>query len=176
MVELIPKKREVTLPRGMTVLFYASWVIFIFVLVAFGILSLLIKKAEDNLQETKATIEKERSPERIQLEAELKEYEKKIKDFSQLVASHFDTRKFFAELEKNTHPNVWFSEISLDFEKFTVKLSGKAESFTALGQQLSILEQAQFFKNVNLSDLSLSKEGEVKFSLDFSFGQELFQQ
>jgi Tfp pilus assembly protein PilN len=176
MVELIPKQQKVTLPRWMTVLFYGSLGAFVLVLAVFGILTLLVGATESDLQATKAAIEQEQTVERRQLEAELTGYAKKITDFSKLLALHYDTRRFFAELEMNTHPRVWFSETKIDFDKLTVRLSGKAESFSALGQQLAIFEQSPFFRNMNLSAVSLSREGEVRFSVDFSFDPKLFQQ
>lgn len=175
-IELIPKKHESRLPGGIKIFSYASIAIFTIVVVVFVVLRLRIASAAGELQETRAAIERERTPERVAMEEEVKAYAKKINNFSVLLTSHYDTGKFFSAIERATHPRVWFSSLSLDAENLTVKLSGTAETFYALGQQIAILEQQQFFKSVNLSEIGLSKEGGASFSIDFSLDPNLFQQ
>lgn len=163
------------LPHWIDALFYVALVFFILTIVGFVIINRLQAVAQQELQNTKDAIEKERSPKRRTLEADVKMYQKKINDFAALFSAHRETTVFFTQVEKIIHPQVWFPEISLDAQKMTVKLSGRAKDFTALGQQISILESNPLIKNVILSDISLSREGEVQFSLGFSFDPGIFQ-
>lgn len=176
MVELIPKKEKTAvLPRWVDILFYVAIVVFIITLLAFLILNRLKNATEKALENVQVKIEQIRTPERLAMEANLLDLEKKIKDVEVLLGSHYDASKFFTELEKVTHPGVQFTEISVDNTKFTVRLSGLAQDFTAVEQQFRILDQSDLFHEVKLSDLSVGKEAEqpgVKFLLSFTFDPE----
>lgn len=175
MVELIPKKREIQLPHWLDVLFYVAIGIFIFSILGWFIITRIEDAAQKDLQVAKEKISREHSPERQAMKAEVLLYKKKIEDFAALLDTHYQTSKFLQHLEGRVHPKVWFSEIALDVEKFTVKLVGNADSFQTVGQQIMIFEGDKLLKNVNLSSLSSGKEG-IQFSLDFSFDKAIFEQ
>lgn len=169
MVELIPKKEKaIIFPRWVDILFYVAVGVFVIALILFLVLRQFKSAAENDLEDIQDRIKQVRSPERLALEAKLLELEKKIKDTAFLLDSHYEVTKFFTELEKLTHPKVQFTEISLDNLKSTVRLSSLAPDFVAAEQQFRIFNQSDLFKEVELSNLSLSDEG-VKFLLSFTF-------
>lgn len=169
MVELIPRKEKMILPRWMDYLFYAAVVIFALVLVIFFILSQLKSAAKADLENIRSRIEEVRSPERLALEAELLELKKRIDDVAFLLSSHQGVGRFFAELEKMTHSRIQFTEIVMDNLKSNVKLTGLTEDFVAAEQQFRIFNDSNLFKEVELSGLSFSEEEGVKFVLSFTF-------
>ncbi|KKU86513.1 MAG: hypothetical protein A2667_03475 [Candidatus Wildermuthbacteria bacterium RIFCSPHIGHO2_01_FULL_47_27] len=176
MVELIPKKQQkIQLPHWLEALFYAALVFFILAIIGFVMINRFQAAVVRDIQVNREAIEKERSPERRTMEASVKEYQKKINDFAALLTNHRETSKFLAQAEKLVHPRVWFPEISVDAQKMTVKLSGSAADFVAVGQQMTILQNNSLVNNVVLSTISVSREGEVQFSLSLSFDPGIFQ-
>jgi len=106
---------------------------------------------------------------------ELSLYQKKIDVFGILISEHKKTVNIFDFLERTTHPNVWFSGFSFDSSKNMVKVSGQAESFVVLGQQLKIFKKEEIIKAINLSDVSIGEKGGINFSLDLTFDNQVFK-
>jgi len=166
------KEKEEQLPL-LNVFFYAG--IALLVLSAgsyFYINNYLNVKASEDLQAVKSAIDEKNTPEFKALEKEISTWDKKIKDYNLLFSSHGQPSNIFALLEKLTHPKVWwkdfaFESISLNTVS-SVKLTGTADSFISLQQQILILEKENFVKKINLSRVSLSKTGQVDFGLEVS--------
>jgi hypothetical protein len=117
-----------------------------------------------------------KTSEEMVLENRLLSTEGKISSFSSLLANHKNIAKVFDVLEKNTHPKVWFSAFSFSRDKNTVNLSGEADSFIVLGQQISILEKEPLFKNITLSGVSMSEEKKANFSLEIVLDPQIYKQ
>ncbi len=134
------------------------------------------KESEKMVEDLKITASEKALAQEIEKKSqELLLYQKKINDFGTLVSEHRKTENIFEFLERTTLPNVWFSDFNFDSSKNTVELSGQAESFVALGQQLRVLKKEKFLKNINLSKVSIGKEGEIDFSLHLTFGNQLYK-
>ena len=114
------------------------------------------------------------SSERL-LEKELFAYESKINTFGRLLSVHQKTLNVFSFLEQVSHPKVWFNKFDFNSSSKTVNVSGEAKDFIALGQQLLTLKEAELLKKVNLSGISISKEGGVDFSLQLTFKPQIFK-
>jgi len=168
MVEIIPKKAP-PLPFWLKFLFYVLVILLIGAILSFFILDYFQKKSLTQLQNLEEEISKEKTPQKLAQEEEVLAYQKKIKDFGLLLESHSLPSKFFDFLEKTTHPRVWISQISLAPGESQVSLTGRAESFTALGQQIQILKNENLLKQVDLTKISLGEKGEIEFSLNLSF-------
>ena len=117
---------------------------------------------------------KEKTSEEWQLEKEILARQKKIKDFAPLFASHRSAQNFFNLLEENCHPRVWFSGIYLNLQEFELNLSGDAETFQALEQQILIFQGVDDISEVNLSNISIGKDKEINFALDIVLNPGLF--
>lgn len=169
MVEIIPKEIP-PIPKWLNILFYFALALLIFSIVGYFVLDSSLRNAQKNLVDLKETLAGEETPEKIALEKEVLNYEKKVKDFSQIIGEHLKTSKIFALIEKTCHPKVWFSYFSLDSRAGEATFSGKAQSFESLGQQLLILEDESLVKNVDLEKVSISKEGEINFELSLFLG------
>jgi hypothetical protein len=51
---------------------------------------------------------------------------------------------------------------------------GQTESFSTLGQQMSVLENEVMVTNAQLSSININKEGRVEFSLMISLNPKVF--
>lgn len=158
------------------------WAINLLILCLILLAALLVsyiyfKKASEKLTEdlkvtTAENILAQEIKERSQ---ELSLYQKKIDDFGILISEHKKTVNIFEFLERTTHPNVWFSDFGFDSPKNMVEVSGQAESFVVLGQQLLIFKKEEVIKAINLSDVSIGEEGGVNFSLSLTFNNQIFK-
>ena len=173
MVEIIPKP-AVKLPKWFNVLFYFSLGLLLVVILSFFLVNHSLKESQKTLQDLEEVLVEERTPEKIILEKETLSYQKKIKDFSQLLNQHLFSSKFFEFIEKISHPRVWFFQVNLNPQTSQLLISGQTESFLTLGQQLSIFAQEPLIKTINLSQVSLTKVGQVEFVLDFFLDPKIF--
>jgi len=174
MVEIIPRK-AVELPFWLKILFYVLISLLIIVFLGYFILGHFQKKSLASFQNLEAEISGEKTPQKIVLEEKILGYQKKIRDFGLMLNHHLIPSKFFDFLEKNTHPKTWFSQISLSPEAGIAVVSGHAETFSALGQQIQILKKEATLKNIDLAKISLGKKGEIEFTLNLTFDVNFFK-
>jgi hypothetical protein len=174
MVEIIPRKAA-PLPFWLKILFYVLVILLLGAILSFFILGHLQKKTLTELQNLEGEINQAKTPQNLAQEEEILNYQKKIKDFGLLLENHLLPSKIFDFLEKKSHPRIWISQISLTPGQSQVSLTGQAESFTALGQQIQILKSENLLKEINLTKISLGKKGEIEFTLDLSFDPTFFK-
>jgi len=173
MVEIIPKPAEKA-PFWQEVLFYFSTFLLVGVIIGYFLLGLLEKKSENYLQNLEEQIFKEKTLEIIALEKEVLAYQRKIKDFAEILDQHKLSSKFFEFLERKTYPKISLSKLNLNPQTLEVTLSGLANNFSSLGYQLQILEKEALVKKINLSKISIAKTGEIEFTLELNLDQKIF--
>jgi len=174
MIEIIPKPAQ-KLPLWQNILFYFSIAVLIASFLSYFVLDNFIKNSQKILQELGETLAREKTGSQLLLEEEVFNYQKKIADFSQLLQNHLFTSKTLGLLERNSHPKIWFSQYNLDSTKGILALSGEAEDFSVLGQQLLIFKKEPFIKGLDLSNISVGRKGRVAFILNFSLDPKLFK-
>ncbi len=174
MTEIIPR-RAVELPLWLKILFYVLVTLLVVALLSYFILGHFQKKSLASFQNLEAEISGEKTPQKITLEEEILGYQKKIGDFGLMLNLHLISSKFFDFLEENAHPQVWFSQISLSPEAGLAVVSGHAETFPALGQQIQIFKKETTLKNIDLAKISLGKKGEIEFTLNLAFDVNFFK-
>ena len=126
-----------------------------------------IRDAEDQIIRIKK--ERDNSTERYVFNAQ-----KKIKDFSEILKKHKITSNFFAFIDKASYEKVKFLELNLNTETKNVSLKGETENFDTLGKQIFNLKKSDFVKGLDLSNISLNKEGKVNFTINFSLDSKIF--
>jgi len=173
-MEIIPKPQR-KLPVWQNILFYSSLVILLMIFSSYFILDHFINNFSKELEQLEETLAREKTKEETSLEQEIFSYQKKIAAFSILIKNHLFTSNTFTFLEETCHPKIQFSQLSLNSSDRTVLLSGEAEDFTALGQQLSIFQDASGVENSNLSNISIGKQGGIDFTLKLSLNSQFFQ-
>jgi len=173
-IEIIPKTIG-KIPGERKKLFYFSIFLFLGFLLGYFILTSLEKKSENTLSNLEEALVKGKTPEMSSLEEEILNDQKKIKDLSPLLEKHLFPSKIFEFFERNVHPQVFFSEINLNSLNSTVSLSGECDSFLTLGQQLAIFEKELLVEKLDLTQVSITKEGKIEFFLNFSFNPKIFK-
>lgn len=102
-------------------------------------------------------------------EENLKLIDEKIDDFNELLAEHKKTLDIFTFLGRTCLPSIWFSDFDLDSNTGKVNISGQADSFATLEQQISILKQEPILISSNIAEISIDEEGIINFSLSLIF-------
>jgi len=174
MVEIIPRK-AVELPLWLKILFYVLIALLVLAFLSYFILGHFQKKSLVSLQNLETEISREKTPQKITLEKEILGYQKKIRDFGLILNHRLVSSKFFDFLEGTSHPQVWFSQVSLSPGAGLSVVSGHAETFPALGQQIQILRKETTLKDVALDKISLGKKGEIEFTLNLTFDVNFFK-
>ena len=167
MVELIPKQVP-EIPKWLNVLFYFSLALLVLTIASFFTLGGFINDGQETLEDLNQILLSKKTPERMALEEEVLNYEKKFGDFAFLSEGHLEISDIYPLIEESTHPQVWFSQFTLDAGENIVNLSGKAQNFEVLGQQMLILEEKDFVRNLHLDSAGINKQGKVDFTLTFS--------
>lgn len=172
-IEIIPKKTEAKLP-AVNILFYLSLILLIIFALSYFVLGYFQKKSAKTLQDIEDIISQKETSAKA-LKEKIFGYQEKIEVVASLLTSHQLSRNFFTRLEDLSCPKVFFSNLDLDVGKSQASLSGQTESFEALGQQLLIFKKGEFIKDVNLTKVSIGKEGEIEFSIELSFDPQMFK-
>jgi len=174
MVEIIPRK-AVELPLWLKILFYILIALLLAAVLSYFILGHFQKKSLTTHQNLEEEILKEKTSQKIALEKEILSEQKKINDFALILDHHLLSSKFFHFLEQTSHPRIWFSKINLSPAEQLAIVSGRAETFSALGQQLQIFKKESFVRSATLSKISLGEKGEIEFTLTLSFDPTFFK-
>ncbi len=173
-MEIIPKKKE-KLFRWQETLFYSLIGLLLLTILSYSILSYFQKQSLTELQNTEELLIKQKTPQKIELEKEILNEQKKINYFSLLLDSHPFATNFFTFLEKTSHPKIRYSQINLNPLEGQAMVSGYSDSFSSLGQQFQILNQEPSIQKANLSKISLEKRGEISFTFNLSINPNLFK-
>jgi len=110
----------------------------------------------------------------MEKEAEIIPLRNKISDYGLLINTHKSPLDIFKILEGNSLPTVWFSNFEFNAEEGQVILLGHTDSFEILEQQVSVFKKEPLLTEITLSDVSMTEEGGIDFSLQLSFKSEVF--
>ena len=174
MVEIIPKKVP-ELPPWLNIAFYFSLAILISSILGCFVLGNSLKNNQKTISNLEKSLLEGRSSERINLEKEILKYQRKIEDFSQLLSKHLTITEVFNTLQKNCHPEVWFSRFNLDAKEAKISILGETQNFETLGQQLLIFQNENLIKEVNLDQTLITKEGKIQFNLILSLDPQILK-
>lgn len=166
-IELAPKIEERKF-LVLNILFYFTLALILVTIFNYFMFLHFERKNSKNIENLDSQIISMKTQERKEAEQKLLNYQKKIDTFSQLLKNHKYLLTFFDYIEDISHPRVYFREFSLEMKESKVMLSGVADSFQALGQQILMFKKADFIENVNLSGIVIGEEGGAEFSIDFS--------
>lgn len=175
-IEIIPK--EITKPSRwqITLLYFSIFLLLVAILGYFALNYYFIKKADQEFQRLNDELTKARTPERVAIEKEVLDYQEKIEDFSSLILGYKKSSNFFDFIESITHPKVSFSELNLNPTTNQAGLSGRTDSFQALGEQLLIFQNAELIRSLTLSGIGVREEGKIDFNFNLSLDPILFNQ
>ena len=176
MGEIIPKPTLKT-PLWQQIMLSVS----IFIIIAsvcgyFGLNYLQNKKTKE-IKGIEDQISLIKSSEGVELRKELFEKEKKVDDFKYFFEKHNIYSNLFPFLGSICHPKVRF--ITFGFMKdesgYDVNISAEAESYEALHQQVIIFKAEDIIEDIDVSSISIAKEGGISFNANLSLNSELFK-
>lgn len=167
-MEIIPKPGKKP-SFWLNILFYFSISVFLILIAFYFVLGYLSKNLEMTVRNLERTLALEKTPLEISLEQEIFTSQRKINDFSRLVEGRVSTNNFFDFLERICHPRVWLTKINLNPGMAQAAISGRAESFSVLGQQMLIFKEELLIEKTDLSHVKISKEGGVDFEIVLEF-------
>jgi hypothetical protein len=173
-MEIIPKEKSSKLSFFNT-LFYFALFFLLFSIIGFFLLNHFLGQVQNRLTELEAALVKKVAPEKLALKQEVLNYQEKIDNFSILITQRLESLKFFTAFEKIVHPQVWFSEFSLNSKGGIVVLSGQSQSFEALEQQLSVIKDTEWIKDFKLETVSITEEKKIDFSLIIFFDPKILK-
>lgn len=166
-MEIIPKSDQQA-PLSQKAVFVVLVISSLVIIFSIFTLESLNEKKSKDLASVKNTIAEERTDEKIKSEKYVLEWQRKINDAYFLIQNHSLSSKIFPLLQKDCHPRVWFSNFTLDVSVNSLSVSGIADSFTSLGQQLIIFNKEPLIKEAKLSNVIMNKRGQIEFGLNIS--------
>lgn len=102
------------------------------------------------------------------------DYQARIDDFAKLIGEHKNSSNAFNFFEKTTLPDVWFLSFTMSGKGNDVKLEGEAENMASLSRQVSIFENSEYIKRVDIVNSSVSTNSKIKFSLGIALDPKIF--
>ena len=172
-IEISPKKK-LGIPTWSIIVFGVCLILLIGLLASYFYFGAKIKKITQEIQKKEA--EFVYLGEAIQTEQEkLLSLNQEIEDFGSLISNHRNILDIFEFLEKNSLPNVWFSDFNFSAEEGEVSVSGKTDNLTILEQQAFVLKQQSVVKNLDITKVSINKEGGIDFTLTINFDPVIFK-
>ena len=174
MVEIIPKLPQ-TSSLFMRVLFALSIGIFMLALGGFAFLFFWESRTQTRIEEATILLTTKKTLEQAQLEQDVFLARTRLKDFAELVQLKKNTLPVFSFLENVVHPEVTFFSMSIDTSSHTVQLRGIAESFSALDEQLVVLQAREEPSSFFLTNLQLGRQGGVDFQMEIQFSDTFLQ-
>lgn len=174
-IQIVPKEKirisTFTLIGGIVCFFLAA-----FLASAYFYFDLNISKMNERIQQKQVQLGPIEKTIR-EKEKELVPIKEKIDNFGVLIGQHQTSFDLYGFLEKNSLPRVWFYEFNFDSEQKTVSVSGQADSFITLEQQVNIFKKNQesFLESVKLSNVEITEEGVINFEMEFIFKTEVFK-
>ena len=174
MVNLIPRPIKKISKNQKILLYFLIFLVFSLT-TSYVFLISLEKQALASLEDVEQRIFEQKTTEMGSLESTIQDYKIEVDEFALYLNSHILISNFFDFLEDSAHPNIYFSQMGLKPSSATVSLSGRADSFLTLGQQLMIFDGESLVKKVSLSNISLSEEGSIIFNISLSLDPILFK-
>ncbi len=174
MPNIIPKPKK-EIPKYQDILFYCSLVLLFATLSCYFVFAHSQNKIIKQLQAKQLELSEIGTPEQREIEKQVLLYESKIKDFGILLDNHKYTSVFLKKIEKLTYKDTNFTNLSLNILEQSAVLQGRASSFNDLGEQLKVFEkQNNIIESVNMTNMSMDKDGTVSFVFDLKIKPEAF--
>lgn len=154
---------------------YVGVALLLIVGISYGVLFFSVKRSEQKVASLEKQLDEQITEEDEALEDKISEAQGKIERSGRLIKQHKAPSNFFEFLEKNTHPKLRFDETDLNVKAGRAKLGGTTESFTALGQQVNLLQNKEMVKSVDVSGAHVESGGEVNFELLLLLNSDIFK-
>jgi len=133
------------------------------------------KSLEKKKKEYQERIEATKTKETKELEQKINLIQAQLRDAEKITKEKYFAQKLFDFLEKNKLKGIKFISAEIDFEQKNAKISAEGSDFLSVAKQLKVFENLSEIENFSVSEVSLEKEGKVKFNFSFSFKENLIK-
>lgn len=140
----------------------------------FLIFTFKISIEKKNISQVEKKIANTGTAQQKQLEMEVLKYQNKIDNFVTLLNAHKIPSKIFDAIKKFMLPNVWFNNFSMNAKSSTIQVAGETEDVRSLSQQIEIIENLDFVKEVSGLSISLDETKEINFNFNILVDQKIF--
>ena len=174
MLGIIPRQQAKT-PTWIKSFLIISLIVLTGVILGFFALNWAQGSMRQKIKQTQNQVLALATPQNKTLEKTVQVAQRQISSFSGLLKNHPRPSAFFDLVKANIHPDVVLTEFSLDANKNTAVLKGRAKNFQAVGEQILVLKKQSKIQTVTLSALSLDKDQKINFTLDLTFDPQLLK-
>lgn len=155
-------------------IFYFVIALLLATIICFFIFTVKISSQEGKLKELENSIASVGTAQQKETEKEVFKYQKKINDFTVLLAKHKIPTNILKFFEKMTLPNIWFNGFAISSDSSKIQLSGEAEDLITLSRQLFALEGSKFVKDIAELSFEPAETGRTKFNTSFFVDPSIF--
>lgn len=177
-IEIIPKerKRSAFESKPFNILYFLSLSLLVLSIGSYIAMFFFLKSYSKKLEEVKNSISQAESKEVKELESGLLEAKDKIDVFADVFASYQKTSGLFGFLKESCHEKVFFYDTDISPDSLKVEISGRAETFKILGEQILIFkEKKEIVRDLLLSSISIAQEGGINFKLTLNLYPKVFE-
>ena len=167
------KKLPPAWPKGL--LTFVLIICFLTIGVAIG-LNYFNNLQNKKLQNLTAQFESLRADFPVAQEKEIATFEKKLTNLRALLNNHVYFSNVLNILEKLTHPQVYYTDLSYTTEKNTITLSGVAKTQQILSEAVNgFINDPQEIQMVVLKNVKANTNGTVNFNLDIILNEKVLK-
>ena len=174
MVQIIPKPPKPT-SLLKEIFSYLAIIFFVSLLLLYLVFYLQGRALKKKAQALSSGLKDIQSPATADLRGKVLKDKAFLAAYSDLLKKHIFSSNVFRELEKITHPAVYFSSINLNTDKLELSLTGKTDGFAVVSQEIGLFRNSPLVKSVSLSGISIAKGGGVEFKLEVNLKNNAFQ-
>ena len=154
--------------------FYLSLLLLAAMVGAFFYFQYLISQNNDELLSVSTEAAKTKTDEQKKLEERVLTTQQELADFSKKMADRRSSTEFFSNFESLVLPQVYFSGCEVDMGGMSAKLSGHADSFQTLGQQIAMFRSANnILSSADLQRAALGNDGGIDFEVNIAINPEM---
>ncbi len=167
-LEIIPRKEKEKPPFARMVAYYSGMSLLIILVVSSLVFVFFQWRFSQETEVISALISERKTEEIIELEQKIENYEKKTRNFAQLIKERESSISFLKVVEKIIHPDVFLTELEIDVAEGRISAEGIAGDIRAFDQQSDILKKqvGQTIFNFDMSNFKWQEDKRVSFSLD----------
>jgi type II secretory pathway component PulL len=154
--------------------FYLSLLLLAAMAGAFFYFQYLIAQASDELASVSTEAAKTKTGEQKKLEDRVLSTQQELADFSQKLGNRKSSTEFFSNFEALVLPDVYFNNCTVDMNGMSAKLSGHADSFQTLGQQIAMFRSADnILSSADLQKAVIGDDGGIDFEVGIAINPEM---
>lgn len=172
-IEII-RKKKIRIFNWLIPLFYACLIFLCLSIIAYFVLIHFFHNLYAEFDKIRQKVENKREEPILRQRDKFLNYQKKFKDFRIIIKEQNFGSNFFEFFEDLIHPKVWFSDFSFDLKAKKVSLTGQAEDFTVVGEQIYIFKREPKIKEVKIFN-AFRIEEKISFKLELQIDPQVLR-